>query len=148
VITRKQITFAVAYVFSFTALAAIGYFVGDYSIREKAHKIEMRSSVISADTAFYDLPHMNITVTSDTDSQNRIRIDMSLEVQKNDLTRLSSYEPRIVDHLITYLRHQDMEMLRQASKENDFKAQLLEETNKASYPVPVMDIIFRRFIVL
>jgi len=147
-ITRRQIAFAVIYVFSFTTLAVIGYMVGDYSVRQKMHKIEMPSSVIAADTAFYDLPLMNLTVTSEAGNQDRIRIDMSLEVQKSDLPRLESYQPRIIDHLINYLRRQDIEALRQASNEHVFKSQLLEETNKGSYPVPVMDIVFRRFIVL
>jgi flagellar basal body-associated protein FliL len=147
VITKRQIAFAAAYVFSFTALAAVGYCVGDYSVRTQVHKLEA-GKVETADTAYYDLPHMNLTVTSVTGDKSHLRIDMSLEVSKADLARLDSYRPRITDRLTEYLRGQNIEDLRRASAEHIFKAQLLEETQKASYPVPIMDIVFRRFIVL
>jgi flagellar basal body-associated protein FliL len=148
VLTHRQITFAVAYIFSFTALAAIGYCVGDYSFRTQAHKMSVPNSVIAADTAYYDLPHVSLTINSVAGDSDLLRLDMSLEVQKSDLARLDGIQPRISDRLVEYLRKQDIETLRQASKEHQFKDELLEETNKASYPVQVMDIVFRRFVVL
>jgi flagellar basal body-associated protein FliL len=148
VITRRQATFAIAYVCSFVALAAVGYAVGDYSFRAKTHKVAVASTVVEGDTAFYDLPHVNLTVSSSGGDSNLVRIDMSLEVQKSDLARLDGYAPRIADHLVSYLRTHDLDTLREVGQEHQLKDKLLEETNKAAYPVQVMDIVFRRFIVL
>jgi flagellar basal body-associated protein FliL len=135
-------------VFSFIALAAVGYAVGDYSFRSKVTKPVVASTVIEGDTAFYDLPNMNLTISSGSGDSNHVRIDMALEVQKSDIARLDSYAPRIADHLVGYMRTHDLDSLREASREHQLKDKLLEETNKASYPVQVMDIVFRRFIVL
>ena len=146
-ISRRQVTFAFAYVFSFTALAAVGYAVGDYSFRSAVVKPVVSSAVIEGDTAFYDLPNVNLTMSAGGDS-NLVRIDMSLEVQKRDMARLDSYAPRISDQIVRYLRKQDIEELRQSGREHQLKDQLLEQTNKASYPVQIMDIVFRRFVVL
>lgn len=129
-------------------MAVIGYFVGDYSIRQAQIKKEMQSQNFISDVGFYDLPRMNITMTSEGGNSAYVRVDVSLKVLKSDVGRLTDYYPRINDRLLTFIRHQDINELRQPVTQKLIRADLLREANKASYPIPIMDIVFRQIVIL
>lgn len=140
--------FLVAYVVCLMGLAVAGYMVGDYTIRAELHKT-LRQEYFTTDLALYDLPRININMTSNSKTNsNRLRVDVSLEVAKQDLAKLSRVQPRITDRLVTFMRKQDIEEVRPPTAMVWLHRVLLEEVNDASRPVPIRDIVFRQFIVL
>src|SRR5579859_6413751 len=147
---KKQLLnrFMAAYVVALAFLAFVGYTAGNYTIQTEHHKA-VEKQYFATDMALYDLPRMTINIPAVGKSQTRhVRIDVSLEVAKQDMPRLSSYEPRIIDKVSTYMRHQDADDLRPSSAMHWLHETILNEVNNASNPVPVHDVIFRQFVIL
>ena len=149
---RRENLFLTTYVMVLTLLAVMGYVASDYTIRQQqARDAAARGSSPSftTDVGFVALPRMNMTMTSSKgQATGRIRIDISLEVQQKDLARLEDYQPLITDRLISYVRKLDIEDIRRPNAVPNLRQDLLKQVNNASYPVPVLDIIFRQFVIM
>lgn len=145
---KKIIPYSVLYP-ALLLLAVIGYFVSDYNSQQAEQKaLENQKNFIS-DIAYVDLPRMNLTLSpSDAGKGGRVRLDLSLEVEKKNVGCLSRYQPRIADKLVNYIRQQDISSLRQADTRREFRSGLLEAVNKASYPVPIIDVVFKQLVFL
>ncbi|MFY9287308.1 MAG: flagellar basal body-associated FliL family protein [Alphaproteobacteria bacterium] len=145
---RKDHIFMTAYFAALLGLATMGYGVGDYTIRAHQKSQAAKNNNFTTDVAFLTLPRMNFSILSQDGRPGRLRIDMTLEVEQKNIARLEDYQPRITDRLSTYVRRMDMDDIRRPNAAVSLRKQLLKEVNNASYPVPVMDIIFRQFVIM
>ncbi len=142
--------------FSYTAvypilivLAIVGYFLGGYGLEQAQQRDEDAQKTVISDIGYYNMPRMNLTLSpSEGGESGHVRIDLALEVEKKNMGRLDSFRPRIADRLVTYVRQQDISTLRETDTRRDFREGLLREANKASYPVPIIDIVFRQMVFL
>ncbi len=147
---RKINPFVIGYILGLAFLAFLGYSAGDYTarVKEKQQIDLVKSHNFTTDVAFVDLPRMNLTIASTTGTAGRIRIDMSLEVEKKNLARVEDFQPIIMDRLVSYVQQLDAKDMRKANAPPNLRKELLEEVNKVSYPMPVLDVIFKQFVVL
>lgn len=144
----KTALFILCYTLGLALLAAIGYFSADYRLKADTHRFEV-SDHFRSDVAYVDLPAMNLTMyTSSPNAAGRVRINLSLEVDKKYASKLEDYAPRITDRLIDYTRQLDFDEIKRPSATSWLRQRYLEISNDASTPVPIIDIIFKKFIVI
>lgn len=148
--TRKINPFLVGYIVGLGFLAFIGYGIGDFTANKiSAKKVAVTNPNFSTDVSFVDLPRMNLSIPSSTGSATgRIRIDISLEVEKKNLARFEDYQPMITDRLLNYVRKLDAAEMHHPNAVPVLRQELLKEVNSFSYPVPVIDLVFRQFLVM
>lgn len=122
--------FLIIYLVALSSLAAVGYYVVDYQIASEQHKAREKQHFAS-DMTTYDLPSINMIISS-SDKSGHMRMDLSLEVTKDDVERLKDYQPRIVDRLVSYMRQQDIEEIRPPTAMNSLRKHLMQEITLAS----------------
>ncbi len=148
---RRTYIYAAVYVLSLVGLAVIGYVVGDHYGLSRAHMMAGNggSRNFASDVSFYDLPRMNLTLaTTNNNKTGKVRIDISLEVEKKYYDRMKDYQPRLSDRIVTFVRNQDMDALREPYNQREFRKELVNEVNKVASPVPVLDVILRQMVFL
>ena len=92
---------------------------------------------------------MNLTLTSPAGhGTGRIRLDITLAVEKKFAGRLADVEPRINDRLVAYMRKLDFDDLSQPKATMWLRQKLLEEAATASWPLPIMDVVFQQFVIM
>ncbi len=77
-----------------------------------------------------------------------MRIDISLAVEKKYAGRMEDIEPRIAERLGNYVRNLDFDDLSQPKATIWLHQELLEEASSASDPLPIVDVVFDKFIIL
>jgi flagellar basal body-associated protein FliL len=147
---RKINPFVVGYILGLGFLAFLGYAVGDFTaeMQQAKHQALITNPNFATDVSFVDLPRMNLTIASAAGSSGRIRIDMTLEVEKKNLARFEDYQPIITDHLISFVRQMDAEDMHKPNAAPTLRKELLKEVNRVAFPVPVLDVVFRQFLVM
>jgi flagellar basal body-associated protein FliL len=145
---KKATFFVAAYITGLLVLACVGYFYADYQIQiDHRHKAEEQR--FRSDVAYVSLPRMNLTLgSSDGHKIGRVRLDVSLAVEKKYLEKIQGAEPRIADRLVGYLQNVDFDELSQPKSTIWLHRRLLQEAAAASAPLPIMDIIFQQFVIL
>lgn len=145
---RKINLFLTAYVAALVLLAVVGYLAGDYTARLDAErKAELASQHFASDVSYVDLPRVSMSLSSADGSNGRIRIDMSIEVEKRNMGRIQDYQPVISERLVKYIRNLQVDDVRKPNAVPQLRKNLLKEVNSVSR-MPVMDIIFRQFVIM
>jgi len=145
---RKVNMFLAGYIAALVLLAVLGYFAGDYTARmSEKRQAEIASQHFASDVSYIDLPSVNMSLSSSEGDTGRIRIDMSIEVEKKYLSRIQDYQPLIADRLVNYMRNIPANEVRRANAVPKLRKNLLKEVNSVSR-MPVMDIIFRQFVIM
>ena len=140
--------FVAAYVVALIALAGIGYFFTDFTIRAERHEAT-REQRFRSDITYVNLPRMNVTLPSvDSHQNNHLRLDIALEVEKQYAGRVEDMGPRITDRIASYISKQDLDKLSEPRATLWLREKLLDEVISASAPLPVIDLIFERFVIL
>ena len=146
---KKNIIYATIYVAFLLGLAVAGYLIGDHYGFSRAKMNAHNGTNFASDVSFYDLPRMNLTLSSlDGGKSGKVRIDMSLEISKKDLERMHDYQPRMCDRLVTFIRQQDIETLRNPRNQKVFHEELLQEANKVTSPIPIIDVVLRQMVFM
>lgn len=145
---RKINFFIIGYTSAFIVLALIGYKMVDKGGASAAYHRIIEHSYFTTDLAIYDLPRINVNLIGGDGKTARVRIDLSLEVAKQDMERLEGFKPRITDKVIDYMRGQNLSELSPPEAMRELHEDLLRVVDSASRPIPVHEVIFRQFLVM
>jgi flagellar basal body-associated protein FliL len=146
--SKKGTLFVAAYVTGLLTLACIGYFYADYRIQAARHQ-RMEDQRFRSDVTYIDLPRVNLTLGSSTGrGTGRVRMDISLAVEKKYAGRIEDVEPRIADRIVSYLRTVDFDELSRPKATVWLHKRLLQEAVSASDPLPIMDVVLQQFVIL
>jgi flagellar basal body-associated protein FliL len=144
---HKVKLFMLAYFVVLMTLAGFGYYAGDFYTEQRRINALNESNKFATDIGFVSMPELNMSLATEDGGNGRIRLEISLKAEKKNLIRLEGYQPYIADRFVSFLRKKDSDELRQKGAMPLLRKELLREANVASYPVPVMDVIFDRFLV-
>jgi flagellar basal body-associated protein FliL len=147
-ITKKFSLFVAGYVLGLTALACVGYLYADFSIKaERSQRVEEQR--FRSDLAYVNLPRMNLTLSSSAGHQTgRVRIDLSLAVEKQYVGRMEDVEPRIAERIVGYIRQVDFDDISQPTATKWLRKRVLEEATNASSPLPIVDVVFNQLVIM
>ncbi len=99
-------------------------------------------------TVFYDMPQMLVNLNTGTRKNNYLKIAISLELtSQEDLAKLETLLPRVVDNFQVYLRELRVEDLRGSAGVQRLREELLMRVNTAVHPVVVKDVLFKEILV-
>ena len=130
----------------FIALAVLGY-----CIARKSDFVASRPAptahALTTDFTYYDIPRLNVVVGSGN-TATHVRIDLSLEVGKDDLSVIEGYQPRITARLNRFLMTINPDRMQKANWLPWLRSQMLGQINRAGAPVPVHNVLFRQLVVM
>lgn len=116
-----------------------------------AEEAQAEEHVMAEDTStgiFYDIPDIIVNLNSAGRKPRFLKISVSLELAKQeDVAKIETILPRVLDHFQTYLRELREEDLRGSSGIYRLRLELLARVNAALYPDQVRDILFREILV-
>jgi len=127
---------------------AAAYFLlaggGDEAAAKAAEEEAAKEPVM----VFYDLPEMlvNLDTGGKRASYLKIRVALELEAQE-DVAKLETVLPRVVDNFQVYLRELRHEDLRGSAGLMRLKEELLIRVNIASGTIPIKDVLFKEMLV-
>ena len=78
----------------------------------------------------------------------RLTLDLSLEIDRQHYAQLHDFQPRISARIVSLIREQDASDLHSVREQARFRRQLLEEAQRADTPVPIIDVVIRRLVIL
>ena len=143
----KTALFLAAYLAGLVSLAIVGFLYADYTIKSERHK-EVLNDKFHTDVTYISLPQMNMTMTSSVNqASGRVRINLSLEVDKKYATKVEDYAPHISESIANYMRKLDLEDVSRPGASKWLREHLLQIANKASATAPIIDVIFEQFLV-
>ena len=149
IIQKHKINFfIVGYTMTFIFLAIVGYMAADVSNNKSIHRDKTDARYFMTDLAMYDLPRMNIYLSSGHGTASHIRVEVSLEIAKKDIDRLNNYKPRITNKIVAYMSNQNTDKIVSAEGFHSLHTGLMEVVESENQPVPVHDIIFRQLLVM
>lgn len=97
---------------------------------------------------FYDLPEMLVNINTAGRTKNFLNIRVTLELaNEQDINRVDTVLPRIIDNFQVYLRELRLEDLQGASGMYRLREELLNRVNAAVRPAQVKDVLFKEMIV-
>lgn len=141
--------YVVAYLIALITLAFVGYYFAGYELDKVQIQKSIKNDKFQTDLSYVELPRMNVTLSSSrSDFSGRVRMDISLVVEKQYADRLEGFKSRINDRLLSYTSRLDLDMVSKPQSAVWLRRNLLKEVNAASFPVPVIDIVFRQFAVI
>ncbi len=145
---RKINPFLVAYVMALIVLAGLGYMLSDYTIRSQEQHAALANKKFVTDVGFVALPQMDMSMASTNGQRGQLRMNISLEIEQKNMARMEDFQSRVTDRLVSYVRKMDIDAIRKPNALPMLRKELLKEVNSSSYPVPVLDIVFRQFIIM
>ncbi len=104
--------------------------------------------IAAVETFFYDLPEMTVNLASTGDSEQFLKLSVSLELEKEEL--VAALEPRltlVMDAFQVYLRELRRSDLEGSAGIYRLKDELRRRVNLAVYPVQVKSILFKEILV-
>ena len=97
---------------------------------------------------FYDIPDLLVNLNSGSRKPSFLKLSVSLELERaDDLSRLQSVMPRIIDNFQVYLRELRVEDLRGSGGIYRLREELLTRVNAAAAPVKIKDVLFKEMLV-
>ncbi|HEY8963460.1 MAG TPA: flagellar basal body-associated FliL family protein [Alphaproteobacteria bacterium] len=97
---------------------------------------------------FMEVPDLLVNL-SNTGGQGRfLKLKVKLEVgSQEDLTKLESVAPRVVDQFQTFLREMRVQDMRGSAGIYRLRQELLYRVNLAAAPVKVKDVLFQEILI-
>jgi len=140
---KHSLSFFIAiYAAVFCLLGLLGY----YTAGEAGW---LRQAVVAPGTvntlAYYDLPRMTIAMGG---NGRYVRLDITLEVAKEDIYAIDGMRPRILDRLNVFFGALKSDQIESASAPSWLRNETLGEVKKAVAPVQVRDVMFRQFMII
>lgn len=144
----KTTLFVMAYVVALASLGTVGYIYADYKIKTDKHQTELNEK-FHTDVTYVDLPPMNLTFSSSSaHTAGRVRINISLEVDKKYASKVEGYAPRITDRIVSYTQQLDFDEINRPSATKWLREHFLQIANTVSSSAPVIDVVFRQFLIM
>jgi flagellar basal body-associated protein FliL len=81
-------------------------------------------------------------------SVGQVRMDIALEVDKKYALELQGLMPRISARIANYTRGIDMREVSPPDATRRLRQNLLQEASSGGFPVPIIDVIFKQFVVM
>lgn len=104
--------------------------------------------LVSSDAVFYDLPEMLVNINTGGRKPVYLKMRVSLELENaEDIARVESMMPRIVDNFQVYLRELRIEDLKGSAGMYRLREELLKRVNVAVSPAQVNDVLFKEMLV-
>ena len=102
----------------------------------------------SENVVFYDVGELLVNLNTGGRKSSFLKIRMSLELEDpNDIQRIESIMPRIIDNFQTYLRELRIEDLKGSAGMYRLREELLARASAAAAPVKVSDVLFKEMLV-
>jgi flagellar protein FliL len=122
--------------------------VVDKFIGHKEEAASEKAAPPPAPTVFYDLPDLLVNLNTTGRKASFLKLSVSLELERaDDLPRLQSVMPRIIDNFQVYLRELRIEDLRGSAGLYRLREELLARVNTAAAPIKVRDVLFKEMLV-
>ena len=111
--------------------------------------VEGNDEITSSENAvFYDVGELLVNLNTGGRKSSFLKIRMSLELEDpNDIQRIESIMPRIIDNFQTYLRELRIEDLKGSAGMYRLREELLARASAAAAPVKVSDVLFKEMLV-
>ena len=111
--------------------------------------VEGDDEITSSENAvFYDVGELLVNLNTGGRKSSFLKIRMSLELEDpNDIQRIESIMPRIIDNFQTYLRELRIEDLKGSAGMYRLREELLARASAAAAPVKVSDVLFKEMLV-
>jgi flagellar basal body-associated protein FliL len=147
---RKINPFLIAYAVGLIVLAAAGYACADFTMRaDETHKELMREAKAHTDVAFVDVPRLNLMLPSFQGQRTgRVRMDIALEIDKKYTLELQGMMPRISARIADYARTIDIKDVTPPDATRRLRQNLLQEAAAGGFPIPIIDVIFKQFVIM
>jgi len=140
--------FLVAYVLALVGLAALGYLLSDYALHyQSAAQQTLDKKNFVSDVSYVALPTMNMTVGAHGAS-GQVRMDIGLEVKRQNAPYVEGFGPAINERIATYMQKLKKDDIKQLDTSPWLRKELLGEVNAAAFPYPVLDVVFRRLVIM
>lgn len=124
----------------------MGVFGGEKENPTESKKIkeaEARKKVV-----YYELPEMLVNLNSADNRTHYLKISVSLELaDKDQIPKIQTLLPRIIDNFQVYLRELRVEDLRGSAGLYRLREELLARVNKAAAPARITDVLFKEMLV-
>lgn len=109
---------------------------------------EGRPKTIIGEAVFHDLPEMLVNLNTGARKSTFLKIRVSLELENaEDVPRIETLMPRIVDNFQVYLRELRIEDLKGSAGMYRLREELLARVNAAVAPARVNDVLFKEMLV-
>ena len=113
------------------------------AMAKKKKQIEARSKVV-----YFALPEMLVNLNATGNRTHYLKISVSLELaDKDQVAKIQSLLPRIIDNFQVYLRELRVEDLRGSAGLYRLREELLARVNKAAAPARITDVLFKEMLV-
>ncbi len=101
-----------------------------------------------AQVVFYDLPEILVNLNTDGRKSTFLKIRVSLELENaEDIERIETVMPRIIDNFQVYLRELRVEDLKGSAGMYRLREELLTRVTLAAAPSRVNDVLFKEMLV-
>jgi len=121
----------------------IAMIVGEEEVEQGEEQI-----VSTGDAVFYDLQEIIVNLNTGGRKSSFLKIRISLELaNEEDVQRIESVMPRIVDNFQTYLRELRIDDLKGSSGMYRLREELLARVSVAAAPAKVNDVLFKEMLV-
>jgi len=116
--------------------------------KDAAQIEETGQPLVSSDAVFYDLQEMLVNINTGGRKPVYLKIRVSLELESGeDIVRVETMMPRIVDNFQVYLRELRIEDLKGSAGMYRLREELLKRVNVAVAPARVNDVLFKEMLV-
>lgn len=110
---------------------------------KKKKEAEARKKIV-----YFDMPEMLVNLNAADNRTHYLKISISLELaDKDQIERIQTLLPRIIDNFQVYLRELRIEDLRGSAGLYRLREELLARVNKAAAPARITDVLFKEMLV-
>jgi len=103
---------------------------------------------IAQDAIFYDLPELLVNLSTAGRKSTFLKIRISLELESpEDVAKIESVMPRIIDNFQVYLRELRVEDLKGSAGMYRLREELLKRVGGAVAPSKINDVLFKEMLV-
>ena len=109
---------------------------------------EEESEVSSEEMVFFPLEEIIVNLNTGGRKSSFLKIKISLELTSSeDISRIQSVMPRIMDNFQVYLRELRIEDLKGSAGMYRLREELLSRVNAAAAPAKINDLLFKEMLV-
>ncbi len=142
---KKLILIIAAYIAVPAFLAWVGYMFGHGAIRTEIHESVLPHT--GDTTSFYELPAISYSQVPAAAPTSHIKLSLSIEVNKNDLSRVADYQPIIMESIITCLHGRCFEDAQEKDALKQLREDVVNQINAAAIPFKIVGVAITRLIL-
>ena len=149
---KKLLLFVALALFLVVGGAAAAYFTGLLepliAMLGGADKTAEEETTGPVEAVFFDLPEILVNLNTGRRKSTFLKIRVSLELENaEDVERIETVMPRIIDNFQVYLRELRVEDLKGSAGMYRLREELLTRVTLAAAPSKVSDVLFKEMLV-